>query len=156
MFRPFFDDDEVASAAPGLRAALRIRGDALDPDFITLHLGVAPTVSARRGDRVDDGADVSADAGDVAATGVWSYVLSLPPGTELGDGIDELLARVPNDATLWEELADAYTIDVHCVLALRDERPPQQTSIDAAVLQRLAHLRLPLSLEFAVINPLPR
>ena len=143
MFDSIYDDEAATDAVPGLRAALRIRGDSLDPDFITLHLGVAPTVSARRGDPSDRSEELE-------ETGLWAYELSVPAGTELGDGIDMLLARVPNDATLWEELADAYTIDVHCVVQLPEEHPRPQTSIDADVLVRLAHLRLPLHLEFAV------
>ena len=91
---------------------------------------------------------VDDESGDAA--GEWRLALSLPAGTELGDAIDMLLARVPNDATLWEELGDAYTVDVHCTLDLQDGPPLQRATIDASVLQRLTHLRLPLTFEFAV------
>jgi hypothetical protein len=136
MFDPFDDDDAPVGAIPGLRVALRIRGSALDADFVTQQMGVAPTVDT------DDASDDPA--------GVWQLALSLPAGTELGDGIDMLLARVPNDATLWEELGDAYTIDVHCTLDMQDGPPHQRTSIDASVLERLTHLRLPLTFAFDV------
>ena len=155
MFDPFFadDDDEATSdrEAPGFRAALRIRGAVLDPDFITQQLGVAATTSAQHGTDGNDGA---------VATGHWEYALDLPPGTELGDGLDLLLARVPNDATLWQELADAYTIDVRCELALVTSGVPlggvlHETNVDAAVLERLAHLSLPLRLVFVAAEPDP-
>ena len=134
MFDPF-DDDAPVGAIPGLRVALRIRGSAIDADFVTQQLGVRPTVS---------------DESDDDSPGLWQLVVSLPAGTELGDGIDMLLARVPNDATLWEELTGAYTIDVHCTLDMQDGPPHQRTSIDASVLDRLTHLRLPLTFEFEV------
>lgn len=150
MFDLILDDDRAARReAPGFRAALRIRGTALDPDFITQQLGVAPTTRAQH---------AAEDDGGGAPAAHWEYVLQLPPGTELGDGLDLLLARVPNDATLWQELADAYAIDVCCEIPLATAGPTgaaplHETTIDAAVLGRLAHVSLPLRLVFVAAEP---
>jgi hypothetical protein len=133
-----FADDSYTSNAPDVRASLRIRGDTLDPDFVTQHLGVAPTFSARRGEALED------DGGE-AETGVWTYRLDAPSGTELGEVLEMLLGRFPNDSTLWQELADAYTIDVSCALHLRADI--QHTVVDSAVLERLARLGLSLGLD---------
>jgi hypothetical protein len=131
MFDPFSDDGDGTAwggrdepTAPRLRMSLRIRGTALDPDFLTQHLGVAPTASG---------------------AGHWTYRLDAPPDTELGDAIDMLLARVPNDATLWEEIAGTWAIDVHCAIGL--EAATHATAIDASVLERLARLGLALTFE---------
>jgi hypothetical protein len=40
--------DDSDSNVPRLRVSLRIRGAALDPEFLTQHLGVAPTFTARQ------------------------------------------------------------------------------------------------------------
>jgi hypothetical protein len=140
MFDPFSDDDWSASNIPRLRASLRIRGESLDPEFLTQHLGVAPTFSARRGEaseHPDDG---------IAETGVWSYRLEVPPDTELGEVIEMLLSRFPSDSTLWAELAEAYRIDVFCSVFLQTDN--QSTMIDASVLERLARLGLALCFDF--------
>jgi hypothetical protein len=160
VFRPVFDDedDAPASAAPRVRGTLRLRGDGLDPEFITQQLGVAPTVSARRGEPPEGrGAGGPDDDDEPAPTGLWAYELSAPEGTELGDAVDMLLARVPNDAALWEELAEAYEADVHCVVDLgAADAGPHALRVDAEVLQRLARLRLALTLDVVAGGGPPR
>ena len=122
-----FDDLDLPSHVPGLRAALRIRGDALDRDFLTQQLGVSPN-------------EQSAHAGS------WVYRLSAPPDTELGDLLERLVASFPHDAVLWEELASTYTVDVFVTVMLQGET--QGTVIDAAVLERLGRLGFPLIFDF--------
>lgn len=140
IFDAFFADDSTASDVPQILASLHIRGSTLDPDFVTQHLGVAPSFSARRGE------PLPAPEGEPADTGTWSYRLDVPADTELGDAVDMLLARFPSDSTLWSELTEAYTIDITCSLLLRAEH--QRTVLDAAVLERLGRLGLSLSFEF--------
>lgn len=122
-----FDDLDLSSHAPRLRAALRIRGDALDHDFLTQQLGISPN-------------EHSAHAGS------WVYRLSAAPDTELGDLLDRLVSSFPHDAVLWEELASSYTVDVFVTVTVEGET--QGTMIDAGVLGRLARFGFPLIFDF--------
>lgn len=125
---------------PRLRVALRVRGDALDPEFLTQQFGVAPSFSARKGETVvRDRREI------VQQTGVWDYQLNAPPATELGGVIERLLEVFPEDSTLWGELTTAYTADVFCGIFLQDDN--QSTVIDPEVLAALARRGLPLSLD---------
>ncbi len=135
---PFADDEWSGANVPTLRVTLRIRGDTLDPDFVTQLLGVRPTFSAAMGaSAADDGAELE--------TGLWSYRLDAPEDTELGSALDTLLALFPDDSTMWEELASSFAVDVHCVLSLQSSA--QRTELDAAVLAALGRRGLPLTLE---------
>jgi hypothetical protein len=131
-------DDLDAPDVPAVRATLRLRGDTLDPDFLTQQLGVAPTLVAQQGDRTA--------RGRVRDSGVWLYRLDAPPGTELGEAISMLLAPFPDDSTLWEELTSTYQADVRCELFLGGR--VEGTIIDAEVLRELGRLGLPLALDF--------
>ena len=122
-----FDDIDLSIDAPRLRASLRIRGDALDRDFLTQQLGVSPN-------------EQSAHAGS------WVYRLAARPDTELGDLLDRLIGSFPHDAVLWEELTSTYTVDVFVSVTLEGES--QGTNIDASVLERLGRIGLPLVFDF--------
>ena len=137
-------DDLDAPDAPRVRASLRLRGDTLDPEFLTQQLGVAPTLAARQGDAI------AGSRGRVRDSGIWLYRLDAPPGTELGEVVSMLLAPFPDDSTLWEELTSTYAADVRCELFLEGEA--QGTAIDAEVLQRLGRLGLPLTLDFRALE----
>jgi hypothetical protein len=137
-----FDElDEIDDLnIPRLRVSLRIRGDALDPDFLTQQLGVAPSFSARKG-------EVIARRGreKLQTTGVWTYRIEVPPATELGDAIAHLLAVLPEDATLWEEITSSFSADLFCGAFL--EADNQSTIVPSEVLSALGRRNLPLSLD---------
>ncbi|MEO8564308.1 MAG: DUF4279 domain-containing protein [bacterium] len=125
---------------PRLRVAVRIRGDTLDPDFLTQQLGVAASFSARKG-------DVTARRGRerVHTTGVWTYRLEVPPGTELGEAIMHVLAALPDSTTLWEEITSAFMADMFCGAFLEDDN--QSTVIQPDVLNALGRRGLTLSFD---------
>jgi hypothetical protein len=136
-----FDDDESDDLnIPRLCVSLRIRGDALDPDFLTQQLGVAPSFSARKGEMV-----ARRGTERLHTTGVWTYRLEVPPATELGDAIAHLLAALPEDATLWEEITSSFTADVFCGVFLENDN--QSTVIPPEVLRTLGRHGLPLSFD---------
>jgi hypothetical protein len=136
-----FDDDDVEDLnIPRLRVSLRIRGDALDPDFLTQQLGVAPSFSARKGELI-----ARRGTERLQTTGVWTYRLEVSPATELGDAIAHLLAALPEDATLWEEITSSFTADVFCGVFLENDN--QSTVIQADVLGTLGRRGLPLSFD---------
>lgn len=136
-----FDDEEIEDLnIPRLRVSLRIRGDALDPDFLTQQLGVAPSFSARKGELI-----ARRGTERLQTTGVWTYRLEVSPATELGDAIAHLLAALPEDATLWEEITGSFTTDVFCGVFLENDN--QSTVIQADVLSTLGRRGLPLSFD---------
>ena len=138
MFDFLGTDDDDTVDVPSFRIALRVRGDTLDPDFLTQQLGLAPTFSARKGEEGDDG-------GGTHPTGVWTYRLPRSVGMELGSVVEELLAVFPGDATLWEELTSTWTADVCCSVYL--EHDLQHTALDAEVLAALGRRGLALRME---------
>jgi hypothetical protein len=140
MIDPYAGDDAGTVDLPRLRVALRIRGDGLDPDFLTQQLGVAPTFSVRRGDEV-----MRRDRVVTQRTGVWTYRLAEQPDTELGEVVAMLLAVFPEDSTLWEDLNSSYAVDVYCAAYLDEAH--QRTTIDADVLAALGRRGLSLSLD---------
>jgi hypothetical protein len=139
VFDPFSDADDLPSAVPRLRLSLRISGDMLDPDFLTPQLGVAPTLSAVKGDETRRG-------GAVHETGVWVYRLAVPQDTELDEVLGLLLDPFPDDSVLWEELTSTYAVDVHCGVYL--EADTQRTVVSSDVLARFGRLGLPLHFAF--------
>jgi hypothetical protein len=145
MIDPFAIDFGGAGNVPRLRISLRIVGDDLDPDFITQQLGVAPTESGRRGEPNDRAGGGRPSRREI---GVWIYRVSVTADTELGDALDQLLAAMPQDATLWEELTSTYAVDVLCGVFL--EADNQSTTIPADVLERLGRLGLALAFELHV------
>ena len=87
-------------------ASLCICGDELDPNQITQLLGLSPTRSHRRGDRL------SPD-GRSFGTGAWLYQVDsdvAPDAPELALG--HLLDRLPSDRALWTELGQRYDIRI--------------------------------------------
>jgi hypothetical protein len=137
-----FDDDDSSDDLniPRLRVALRIRGDSLDPDFLTQQLGVAPSFSARKG-------EVVARRGreQLHTTGVWTYRLEVPSATELGEALSRLMDVLPEDLTLWEEITMSFSADVFCCAFLENDN--QSTNIPPEVLLTLGRRGLTLSLD---------
>jgi hypothetical protein len=125
---------------PRLRVSLRIRGDALDPDFLTQQLGVAPSFSARK-----DDVTIRRGRERLHTTGVWSYRAEVPSGTELGDALLHLLAALPQDATLWEEITSSFSADLFCGVFLEDDN--QSTVIPPEVLSEIGRRGLSLSFD---------
>jgi Domain of unknown function (DUF4279) len=84
--------------------SLDIYGDDLDPDEITQLLGLSPTYSHRRGDRLrPDGHSFHA--------GAWLHQVKsddVPGAPELALGY--LLDRLPSDASLWARLVQQFEI----------------------------------------------
>lgn len=134
-------DDVWSLNLPRLRVSLRIRGDTLDPDFLTQQLGVAPDFSATKGQEVSrDGRTSESE------TGMWVYRADVPPDTDLGDAILKLLDALPDDTVLWEELVDAYQVEVFCGVFLQADN--QGATVDADAMSALGRRGLTLSFDF--------
>ena len=86
--------------------SLGIYGDDLDPEEITRILGLSPTSSHRRGDRMrPDGAPFQ--------TGAWGYQVASDDAPEAADLVlGRLLDRLPSDPALWTGLGQQYDIRI--------------------------------------------
>ncbi len=94
-------------------ATIRFFGDSLDPDEITIRLGCSPSNSARIGEE-----SVGKKTGQrlTAKTGRW--LLSSPDKkpANLDVQIQELLAQLTSDLSVWRELTSQCSADLYCGL----------------------------------------
>ena len=137
--------ESIALTAGGeidrVRVSLRVSSDQLDPEAISLALGVPPTFAARKGDRRR-----TRGGERIQRTGVWYVQLSgAPEEWTLDEGIAALLDRLPSQQAVWDALAEKHKLDVYCGLHLSEwnrgaELPP-------ALLRRLADQHLTLLLD---------
>jgi hypothetical protein len=128
------------------KIALRIYGDALDPDQISALIGCTPTVGERMGLPVSLG-----DGKRIAKTGRWSLTIESKDCSEeddVEDGIKLLLARLPTDVDLWNALNAEYKVDIFCGIFLASSN--RGFGISAEVSRMLAdrHLKIGFDLYF--------
>ena len=119
---------------------MRVVAPDLDPDFVTQRLGVVPSFAARRGDRRQSG---SVEV--VQSTGLWSIQLPESPEWRLDDAITTLLARLPSDLSIWNEIAAHASIDLFCGLHLAVWN--RGFELPAELLGRLAERSIKLSVD---------
>jgi len=138
-------DESIVETAGGevdrVRVCLRASSDQLDPEAISLALGVSPTFAARKGDRRSTRGGES-----VQCTGVW-YVdfAGAPEEWTLGEAIAALLDRLPSDQQVWKVLAEHHDLEVYCGLHLSEWN--RGAELAPSVLRRLADQHLTLSLD---------
>jgi hypothetical protein len=101
------------SALSGTAASLRLFGDDLNPDEVTLLLGKEPNVAERRGD--------VQSSGRIARWGRWSVKVERRAPGDLDGQILELLAGTIEDIAVWQHLTSVYDADVFCGLFLQEE-----------------------------------
>src|SRR5262245_1846363 len=95
---------------------LRVCGDDLDPNEVTRLMGRAPTRSQRKGQPV---LDASGQVKRVARTGSWLLDYQLSPEATIAEGIESLLAGLPNDKELWATLGRRHRADLLCYVFIR-------------------------------------
>ena len=91
------------------KVALRVFGEELDPDRISVLLGCEPSSAARKGN-------------PFPKKGRWLLEIQSDDcheNEDLDDGIRMLLARLPSDADLWLSLTNAYAVDMFCGVVLK-------------------------------------
>ena len=130
----------IGGSIDQVNVTLRVSAPDLDPDDVTRRLAVNPTFAARRGDRRP-----SQDREIVQRVGIWLLKLPRSQEWELSDAISELLRPLPNDVTVWRELASGAQIDLFCGLHLSDwnrglDLPPE-------LLARLGDRRIGLTFD---------
>ncbi|WP_407713139.1 DUF4279 domain-containing protein [Comamonas testosteroni] len=91
-------------------ATLRLRGDALIPDEVSLLLGPSPTSAEKKGQ------EVIGQNGKVriARTGVWQLDARHRKPEDLEAQVFELLDQLTPDLEIWDELGRRFTLDLFC------------------------------------------
>lgn len=129
---------EIARTAVGLR----IFGDDLDPVEITRLMGVEPTACARKGDadRIRSGRDL------VARSGSWRLALDASAPGNLNAQISAILAKLPDDLSVWRELSRRYRCDIFCGLFMHDGNEGAELQPDVLAMLGDRGLRLGLDI----------
>jgi hypothetical protein len=144
-----FPQREITIGGPvdDASASLCVYGEELDPEEITRILGVAPTRSHRRGDRLSP-------EGPPFRTGAWlcevkSAAVPDPPDEALG----RLLDRLPSDPTFWRRLTQQYEIRIFFRIGF--EGWNKGFTLSAGNIQRAAVLGVRLDFDLYVAQNLP-
>jgi hypothetical protein len=142
MSKEISQSQPVTVGGPVLAASatLRVFGPTLDPDEITRMLQQAPTSFYRAGDQVSPRIIAK------RKTGMWRLDSSLPRTDELSAHVTLLLARLPDDRTIWEELNRTYTADVYCAVDIRV--PNSGTELTKSAISALAMRGLTVQFDF--------
>jgi len=134
-----------------IEVSLCVRGDELDPDEVTAALGVTPSSSQRKGQRVVDPATLRRVTD---RTGEWRLRADSGSGL-VSDHVSALLSRISVDASGIEGLArvEAALIDI-VVTVPADERGGGHCEFDfsADLLAALARTGLPIQVTVCVVE----
>ena len=95
--------------------SLRITGDDLVPQEITKLLGVEPTLSYAKGDKL-----LGSKTGPVriAKFGMWSLKALPREPEDMDSQIQEILHQTTNDLAVWRDITSRYEIDLFCGIFL--------------------------------------
>jgi hypothetical protein len=94
-----------------IKVGLRVSGDSLDPNEVTRMLACEPTRANRKG-------ETPSGKNYRTVTGGWLLESKLPPTDELEVQLENLLASVTDDLSVWKELTTKYKVDMFCGLFL--------------------------------------
>jgi len=108
--------------------ALTIRGEALDPEEVTLRLGVRPSQGFARGDATIHPTPTE--------FGYWRLIVERPSG-EVNSYLDDLLDSLNGHESDLAELAQRYETEITVVADLSGITEGEVT-ISASVLRRIA------------------
>jgi uncharacterized protein DUF4279 len=101
------------SELPIHSVSLFLTSDTLDPRRPTKLLAIQPTFSREPG---QDSAAI--DEGDFDSPGYWTYEVICRPDMPLDDAIELLLAKVPSDQWIWDELDQIAQLNLVCTLSV--------------------------------------
>ena len=89
--------------------SLRVSGDDLDPDEITMLFGMVPSTSHRKGDLVSPGRGPT-----IRKHGMWSLKADDAEPEAYDAQIAGLISRLPQDLSVWRSIAEKYQVDLFC------------------------------------------
>lgn len=122
----------VGGSVDETRLTLAIYGDAFDPDTVTKHLGVEPTSTQRKGDRLKPRYRAYQQSG-------WFLTLNAESPNGLEHLLRELLQRVPSpQSSIWKTLRDAY--DVQLRIGIFMNAWNRGFTVDSTLIADAAHI----------------
>ena len=136
---------DVGGEIDSCSASLRLFGEDLDPDAITLMLGAAPTIACRKGDVTRRKVTTR-----VEPLGKWLLSIDHQTGSTLETLINALLDRVTSNLTVWKELTSRFRVDLFCGLNM--ESWNRGLSFTPWTLNRIAERGLVLGLDIYYVE----
>lgn len=127
-------------------ATLRIAGDDLDPEGISLALGAKPTFSVPR----HGFHNYPSGRGRIARTGAWRIGTDYARPADLDSQIRDILSRLSNDPGVWKMISNRYEIDAFCGLWLEEEN--EMLGVMPSTLRMLGERNIKLELDIYFIR----
>ncbi len=123
-------------------ATLRLRGDALIPDEISLLLGASPTSAEKKGQKV------IGRNGRVrtARTGAWQLDTRDRKPEDLEAQVFELLDQLTPNLEIWDDLGRRFTLDLFCGIFMASYNDGLLLSRDALLALGQRSIRLDLDM----------
>ena len=122
-------------------ATLRVAGDHLDPEEVTLRLGAQPTHSQRNGQEFR----FKSGRTRVAKFGQWRLVAPDTEPEDLDHQVAELLGTLTNDLEIWRDLSSRFNVDLFCGWFMG--RSNEGLTISPATLLRLGERGIELAID---------
>lgn len=121
-----------------IKVSLRIVGDELSPEEITVLLGCQPTESRMKGDELRSQSFIS-----TAPTGIWLLSSSITSSVE--DAVFDLLNQVDNDPSVWSELTKRFRTEFF--VGVFSETCQVGITVSASIIQKLSVLGLSIGID---------
>jgi hypothetical protein len=134
----------IGGEAVGASVALRLFAENLEPDVLSLQLGVQATFAYRTGDCV------SPRSGTRRRQGTWQLESTLPEDRPLEEHIRAVLAKIRCSPEDWEMATTGMSRDLFCGVFV--ESQSSGVSLGAATLQEVAKRGLSLEFDLTVRN----
>lgn len=131
----------VGGPVDRISVTLALYGEDLVPDEVTGLLGCSPTHGHRRGEQRRSR---SANVGPWKQ-GAWLLTVDGEAPKTASELLADLLGRVPDDESLWSSISDRWQVSVGFGLFL--DAWNRSLVIDAALIQRLARMRVALDFD---------
>ena len=90
-------------------AALRITGETLDPQEVSVIMGIRPSLSYRKGEVIRN---PKTGRERIPKFGMWNLRTEDQFPGDLDGQIDELLGKLPDDLSIWKELNERFSLDL--------------------------------------------
>jgi Domain of unknown function (DUF4279) len=137
----------VGGPVERVKVSLRIFGEDLDPDEISVLLNCEPTRKARKGDVV---AEVEGHQ-RVSPFGSWLLGSTESESVDLEEQVLKLLPRVSPDRGVWQRLTQDYKVDLFCGVFLNEGSWNRGFSLTPKVLKELADRNLMIGFDIYAV-----